>query len=73
MSDKIVRRPPLVQITGEDYEIAIEARRANAARRRRKDEIAEAEQWERKAEEIVRAGIAALARCGRGRFRSCIR
>jgi hypothetical protein len=41
--------------TAEDYQIVEQSRRRLAARARRKGEIAEAEHWDSKADEIARA------------------
>lgn len=44
MAAKIISMPPPVTLTDEDYEIAEDACRANAARGRRQGAIEEAEQ-----------------------------
>jgi hypothetical protein len=55
ISDKIVRMPPPVPITDEDYRIVEESCRRLAARCQRKREIKEAARWERAADRIARA------------------
>ena len=52
---QIVPMPPRTPITDEDLEIVEVACRDNAARCRRKGAIAEADHWERVADNIARA------------------